>query len=93
VSILKTKYDTQQALTYRPAWMIERWYEQLHRDIAHMKAQWEADLWDFNLDHACTEYGGCQFRQPCLSQDPQPWLTGNFERRVWNPLLRTETKL
>ncbi len=90
VSILKTKYDTQQALTYRPQWMIDRWYEQLHRDIARMKAMWESGVWDVNLDHSCAEFSGCIFRQVCLSHDPQPWLETGFVRRVWNPLTRQE---
>ena len=90
VSILKTKYETQQAITYRPQWMIDRWYEQLHRDIERMQDCWELGYWDYDLDHACTEYGGCAFRQPCLALDPQPWIEGNFTRRVWNPLTRTE---
>lgn len=92
VSILKTKYDTQQALTYRPPWMIERWYEQLLRDVKRMIQCWEAGYWDYNLDHACAEFGGCTFRQVCLSLDPQPWLESGFTRRVWNPLTREEEK-
>ena len=90
VSILKTKYDTQQALTYRPPWMIERWYEQLLHDVKRMIQAWESGYWDYNLDHACAEFGGCTFRQVCLSRDPQPWLDSGFTRRVWNPLTRTE---
>ncbi|MDE2097539.1 MAG: PD-(D/E)XK nuclease family protein [Patescibacteria group bacterium] len=90
VSILKAKYDEQQALTYRPAWMIERWYSQLLRDIDRMIQSWESGVWDYSLDHACTEYGGCPFRQVCLSQNPQPWLEGSFERRRWDPVLREE---
>lgn len=90
LSILKTKYDTMQAVTFRPAWMIDRWYEQLLRDIERMKQMWESGVWDYSLDHACTEYSGCAFRQVCLSLDPQPWLEGSFSRRIWNPLLREE---
>jgi len=55
VSILKTKYDTQQAITYRPNWQIERWYKQMQRDFmvvrslpaekwAEYKARFEAAL-------------------------------------------------
>lgn len=90
VSILKTKYDTQQAITYRPAWQLERWHSQLLRDLRRMIACWESGLWDFNLDHACTDFGSCTFRQICLSVDPQPWLDAGFEKRAWNPLTRTE---
>ncbi len=93
VSILKTKYDTLEAITYRPKWMIDRWYEQLHRDIHRMIQQWERGEWDFNLDHACAEYGGCPFRQVCLMSDPQRLLETQFQRRRWDPVTRTETLL
>jgi hypothetical protein len=93
VSILKTKYDTQQALTYRPSWMIERWYKQLCRDIERMKQSWLEGYWDYNLDESCNHYGGCTFRQICLAQNPQSWLETNFERRRWDPLLRKEIKI
>lgn len=93
VSILKTKYDTLQAITYRPAWMIDRWYEQLLRDIARMIQAWESGHYDFNLDHACAEYGGCPFRSVCQMRDPTVLLKQQFERRRWDPVARTETPL
>lgn len=91
VSILKTKYGHAEAITYRPDWQVERWYAQLLKDIARMKAQWAAGEWDYNLDHACSEYGGCPFRMPCLMRDPADLLAQRFERRRWDPVSRTET--
>lgn len=93
VSILKTKYDTLQAITYRPDWQLERWYAQVLKDLDRMIECWKKGYFDFNLDHACTEYGGCQFRQACLMPEPQPLLEQHFERRQWNPVTRTETRL
>lgn len=93
ISILKTKYDCAEAVTYRPAWQVDRWLEQTLRDIKRAQDCWEAGWWDWSLDHACTEYGGCNMRQVCLVQDPQPILELNFERRYWNPLTREETLL
>ena len=93
VSILKTKYDTLQAITYRPAWLIERWYEQLIRDITKMIQAWESGYWDWNLDHACAEYGGCPFKSVCQMREPMQLLTQQFQRRRWDPVQRTETVL
>ena len=93
VSILKTKYDTLQAITYRPSWFIDRWYEQLLRDAKRMIAAWEEGYWDLNLDHACAEYGGCPFRSVCQMRDPAPLLEQQFQRRRWDPVTRTETVL
>jgi hypothetical protein len=95
VSILKSKYDTLQAITYRPQWMIDRWYEQLLCDVHRMLQMWESGYFDYNLDHACSEFGGCSFKQICLSEPAnQPaWLATNFERRRWDPVTREETLL
>jgi hypothetical protein len=91
VSILKTRYDTLQAITYRPEWQIERWYEQLHKDLERMGRAWEEGYFDLNLDHACAEYGGCPFRQVCQMRDPAALLVQQFERRRWDPVTRKET--
>lgn len=90
VSILKTKYDTLQAITYRPTWMIERWEEQLHRDLARMIQSWESGYFDYNLDHACAEYGGCPFRSVCQMRDASSLLRQQFQRRRWDPVRREE---
>jgi hypothetical protein len=93
VSILKTKYDTQQAISYRPDWMVDRWYREMLWYVKQMLSMYESGVFPHNLDHACAEYGGCQFREACSSQDETSWLETHFERRKWNPLVRTETKL
>lgn len=93
VSILKTKYDTQQVITYRSAYEIERWLDQVVRDIQRMIRCWEDGYWDYNLDHACTEYGGCAFRDICKSAHPENFLSTYFVKRVWDPLDRREKSL
>ena len=93
VSILKTKYDTAESVTYRPKWMIERGIAQLERDVLRMIDAWKSGAWDMNLDHACSEYGGCTFRQICLVQDQEPFLDAAFQRRRWDPVTRVETVL
>jgi len=95
VSILKTKYDTLQAIPYFPDWMVDEWYEQLMHDIVEMKWAWETGYWAPDLSGACTEYGGCPFRQICLSEPSARvnWLQNSYERRKWDPVTRTETRL
>lgn len=90
VSILKTKYDTQQAVTYRSPYELDRWYQQTLRDVKRAIQMWEEGYWDYNLDHACAEYAGCSLVQVCKSSSPEPWLEMNFEKRVWDPLARRE---
>lgn len=93
VSILKTKYETQQAIVNHPEWSTDRWYNEMLLWVQDLVTCYKTDKWRHNFDHACAEYGGCQFRLACASQDETPWLETHFERRAWNPLLRAETKL
>lgn len=90
VSILKTKYDTLQHVTTRTQYEIDRWKVQTERDIARMIQCWETGYWDYALDHACAEYGGCSMLQICKSHDPETWLPMYFEKKVWDPLARKE---
>jgi hypothetical protein len=93
VSILKTKYDTQAPISYRPEWQVDRWFNELLDWIGAIQRCYDTNKWLYNLDHSCADYGGCAFRSACLSQDEAPWLETYFERRHWNPITREETKL
>lgn len=90
VSILKAKYDTMEVVTNRSPWEIERWYIQMQRDIQRMIRCWEEGYWDYNLDHACNEYGQCSLTDICKSPNPEAWLPAKFTKRVWDPLARAE---
>ena len=100
VSILKTKYDTQQAVSYRPDWQINRWYSNMLIVVQRLIDEYIAlcksgvlseTLFEHNLDDGCTTYGQCGFYDACRSEDATTWLVTNFARKKWNPLLRTET--
>jgi len=91
VGLLKTKISHQQAVIYRPEWMIERWWNQLHRDLKMMIALWEADdgkgsAYDFALGGACTSYGNCTFKNMCMSNTPHDWARVGFRANEWSPL-------
>lgn len=90
VSILKTKYDTQEAITNRAPHEIDRWKFQSERDITRAMAMWEEGYWDYALDGACGEYGGCSLVDICKSPNPNDWLPVRFEQRVWDPLARKQ---
>lgn len=93
VAIRKEGYDTAQAITYRSDWEVTRWKAQVEMDVERMILAWKSGWWDYNLDHACQEYGGCSLQRVCKSPDPERWLPLYFRQRVWNPLTRVETKL
>ena len=90
ISILRTKYDTMEVPTHRSQYEIDLWERQTVRDVARMIECWREGYWDYSLDGACTEYGGCQFQSVCKSSNPEEWLPATFTKRVWDPLERME---
>lgn len=90
VCIQKTQYNTAEVVTYRPQHVIDRWLEQSVRDLQRLQRMWEENYYDYDLDHACNEYGGCAFKRVCTSQNPESWLKTDFEIRIWDPLKREE---
>lgn len=90
VAILKTKYETMEAITYRPAWQIDRWHGQMLRDIKRFLSAWQEGYFDYSLDASCEAYGGCPFKSICLMPQPEAMLEQRFTRRIWNPLTREE---
>lgn len=93
IAILKTSINHAQAITLRTTHHVDEWHYQVKRDIKNAIAMWEAGYFDVNLSDNCSSYGGCMFLQPCMSNNPDPWLEGQFERRIWDPVNRTETKI
>jgi len=90
VAILKTMYNTMECPTYRTDYEIDLWEKQTLRDIQQMIDCWKEGWWDYSLDNACTEYGGCSFVPVCKSSNPDEWLPAKFTQRVWDPLARRE---
>lgn len=93
IAILKTQINHAQAITVRTPHHIAEWHFQVIRDIKRAIECYNTGYWDVNLSDSCGSFGGCQFAQPCMSNDPKPWLEGQFARKVWNPVTRTETLL
>lgn len=90
LSILSSRYETQQVITPRTPFMLDLWYNQLLKDIQRMLDSYKENYYDYNLDHTCGEYGGCNFMNVCSSPTPEEWLQIYFQKKVWNPLARIE---
>jgi hypothetical protein len=90
VSILKTKYETAQAIVNAPDWKIDEWVE--HRDhlITQALSYYKGGYWEPALDDTCNDYGGCIFKGICsIPPDRRVnWLSTGFEESMWNPLSR-----
>lgn len=95
VSILKTQYGHAETISYRPQWMIDRWYKQLLREINSMIAMYKemqtlpdnpAAAWLVNQADSCASYGGCMFTDLCDKQNPEQWIEAQFITREYDPL-------
>lgn len=93
VAILKDSYNTSQVITYRSSWEVDRWLFETEAIVYRMIAAWEKGYWNYDLDHACSEYGGCSLQRICKSPDPEKWLQLYFHKRRWDPLARVEMKV
>jgi len=84
--IRSTGFDHAEPIIYAPHWLIEEWRQHVEHTISKMIMDWRAGYWDKNFDNACTHYGGCQFRQLCETNNPEPWIETHYQHRSWNPL-------
>jgi hypothetical protein len=87
-SILKRDIGHALVIQQRPQWMIDRWLYQTALDIERMIKCWNDGYWGFNLDSACSEYGGCPYLDLCESEQPEAWEQ-NYHRYEWDPLRST----
>lgn len=87
ISILKTKLGYIEAYKPYSTFMIERWYEQLRRDLWRIRRAWDEQYFDYNFADACTSYGNCVFAPVCGSAQPENWMS-NYVVSRWNPLLK-----
>lgn len=93
ISLLKSRaFGFSEPIEHRSSFHIERWWVQLHRDVARMIACWQDrdddhpyGYWDYDLAEACTSFGGCPFLSLCTVSKPDEWDSA-YEYRNWNPL-------
>lgn len=87
-SFLKNGYGHAQHLTYRSPWIVERWYNQLVRDLKRAVAAFEEGYFDYALGSACAHYGGCEFKRICESKNPEQIIPIYYKNKHWNPLAK-----
>lgn len=93
VSILKTKYETQQSTPMWAGWMIASWYEDMLETVEDLVRCYQTGRWTHVYDDACAGFGQCTFADVCKWQDKSAQLETYYERRRWNPVAHKEQKL
>lgn len=87
-AILKRNITFAMTIEQRPQWMLDRWLIQLKRDVRKFILMWETNEYDYSIDTACSNYGGCKYLTLCTSEDPKPWIGQYYEEHHWDPLKR-----
>lgn len=89
VAIQKNGFEHVQLPIVRSSAAINRWYEQLNRDIRKMVHSYKTGEWNFALADGCTAYNRpCDYLKLCTSANPERLIEGNYKTVVWNPLER-----
>jgi hypothetical protein len=90
MSILKTKCDSQEAITYRPQWFIDRWKARLVYDVDRMLDCWNRNYWPNSGEEngGCTTYGLCNFYSLCTAESPDHYIDSMYDRQRWDPITR-----
>jgi hypothetical protein len=76
-----------EAIKQYPRFLIERWHDQLRRDLWRLTRNWQEGYFDYNLNETCTQYNHCQFMDLCTSAKPEQWYS-TYEVKRWNPLAK-----
>jgi hypothetical protein len=87
IGILKESIRHAEHIQPYSDFLLDRWVEQLRRDMWRLRRCWDEQNFDFNFGEACTNYGNCIFMDACSSRNGIQWLS-DFEVRRWNPLLK-----
>lgn len=89
IAIRKYDYEVQRLQVFREDWEIDRWYDQMLRDVQTWKRHFVAQDHNQALDHACAFYNNpCQFTPLCKSRNPERLIDGSFVLRRWDPIER-----
>jgi len=88
VSILLRDYGHAEIPLVRPIWAIDRWYNQMLRDVRRMVDSYETGTWDAALySNACVAYQRpCDYTMLCTSPNPERHIEHNYQTVVWNPI-------
>lgn len=90
ISFLKTKFGTEEAITYRTPHMIKDWLASTRHYLEQIKTFWATEIYPQQLGGACTEYSGCQYKMLCQRKDPERWIPDNYSVNKWDPLERNK---
>ena len=85
VSVQKTQNKVAEAIIPISDSLLDKWYTSLIFTVKEMIRAWENKEFPHDFGHACSGFGGCDYAQLCLKNDPSKWLM-YYKERTWNPM-------
>lgn len=87
IGLLKTKTTHEEVITYRPPWVIDRWYDETNTIVERMITAWKNKKYLHALDKfQCNSYGGCPMKLLCESPNPDQYIESHYMVRPYDPL-------
>lgn len=102
IAIQQTQFQFQEKVLFFTDTQLERWWKNANKKILRMVEMFERaksstthngihSSFDMSFGDACSSYGGCQYTDLCVKDEP--WkLYNDYETRVWDPLDPNPTK-
>ena len=89
VTIQKTQSQYLEAIKIFPQITIDRFVDQLARDLHRLVDCYTSGYFDYDFGDACTAFNRpCAFMDLCSAEHPEDWFS-LYNREVWDPLTRT----
>ena len=87
MAIQKTQFKTQDAILYRPQFMVDRWHARVVETVKRMIEMYKQGHFPNSGEEsgACSAYGGCAYTRLCESPNPEEWLDNYYVTRIWKP--------
>ena len=88
IAIKKYDYEVVQCKTLRQDWEVDRWFEQMRKDVMEWKTAFNNQNHNQVFNHICAMYNNpCEFAKLCKSRNPDR-IFSSYEIKFWSPLER-----
>jgi len=84
--ILKTKLHYADTILMPPQWKLDDWYDSLLHTVRQIVADWKSLRFHRAWGEPCSQYGGCGYKDLCMTQTPAVPNFSAYQERTWSPV-------
>ena len=86
IKLLTNSVGFQETIVYYKEWLVSQWLEELLDTIQRIVSDYSTGRWAKVFHYPCSDYGGCEFRALCSTNNPEKWVDTLYKPRDWSPL-------